>query len=89
MTYIALGLVLFYFGTLLGVPHGLSKNRQPAAVTELWRIAHLSTCIGGVSLIALSDATASLFPGDESAILIPFSLSAYLFFLTCTLSGIA
>lgn len=44
-TYLLLGVFLFSVGTLLGIPHGLSKRHGKPAVTELWRVAHLSTCV--------------------------------------------
>lgn len=86
--YLLLGLLLFAAGTLLGIPFGLSKRRGHAAVTELWRVAHLSTCLGGVSLIALAFAVERLFSGQEHLVMLPFTIRAYLFFVACTLSGI-
>ncbi len=85
--YLTLGLVLFCAGTLLGIPHGRSKRRGDVKNTELWRIAHLSTCVGGVSVLALSMALPRLFAGNAGFILAPFALSAYCFFIACTLSG--
>ncbi len=87
-TYLLLGVLLFSAGTLLGIPHGLSKRRGSPAVTELWRIAHLSTCVGGISLIALTLALERLFPGQEYLVMMPFTTAAYLFFGACTLSGL-
>ena len=87
-TYLLLGVMLFSAGTLLGIPHGLSKRRGSLAVTELWRVAHLSTCVGGISLIALTLALERLFPGHEYLVMMPFTTAAYLFFGACTLSGI-
>lgn len=87
-TYLLHGLILFSLGTLLGIPHGLSKGRKAASVTELWRVAHLSTCVGGVSLIALTFSMERIFPGKEYIVMIPFSLAAYLSFIACTASGI-
>lgn len=85
--YLSSGLVLFCAGTLLGIPHGRSKRRGDAKNTELWRIAHLSTCFGGVSVLALAMALPRLFGGDAGYILAPFALAAYCFFIACTLSG--
>jgi hypothetical protein len=85
--YLTIGLVLFCAGTLLGIPHGRSKRRGDAKNTELWRIAHLSTCVGGVSVLVLSMALPRLFASDAGYILAPFDLSAYCFFIACTLSG--
>lgn len=87
-TYLLLGVLLFSAGTLLGIPHGLSKRRGSPAVTELWRVAHLSTCLGGISLIALTLALERLFPGQEYLVMMPFTTAAYLFFGACTLSGL-
>ena len=42
---------------------------------------------GGISLIALSVALERLFGAAATYILVPFSASAYCFFLACTLSG--
>ena len=72
---------------MLGIPHGLTKRSGDAKRTELWRVAHLSTCVGGVSLIALSVALERLFGADATYTLVPFSAAAYCFFLACTLSG--
>ncbi|MDH6593406.1 hypothetical protein M2165_003295 [Variovorax sp. TBS-050B] len=85
--YPLLGVMLFCAGTLLGIPHGLCKRSGDAKRTELWRVAHLSTCVGGVSLIALSAALERLFGAAASYTLAPFSAAAYCFFLACTLSG--
>lgn len=74
-------------GTLLGIPHGLAKRSGNVKRTELWRIAHLSTCLGGVSLIALSVAVERLFPDAAVYTVAPFSAAAFSFFLACTLSG--
>ncbi|HVL07987.1 MAG TPA: hypothetical protein VM512_02345 [Burkholderiaceae bacterium] len=82
-----LGVLLFCAGTVLGIPHGLSKRRRNLKRTELWRVAHLSTCVGGVSVIALSVALERLFGADATFTLVPFSAAAYCFFLACTLSG--
>lgn len=87
-TYLLLGLILFAAGTMLGIPHGLSKRRGDTTATELWRVAHLSTCVGGISLIALSIAMERVFPGNEMLVMLPFSLAAYLFFIACTGSGV-
>lgn len=86
--YLLLGVLLFSAGTLLGIPHGLSKRRGNPAVTELWRVAHLSTCVGGISLIALTLALERLFPWQEHLVIMPFTIAAYLFFGACTLSGL-
>lgn len=85
---LAVGLCLFGAGTLLGIPHGLSKRRGDLVRTELWRVAHLSTCVGGVSLVALAFASERLVPVRASAIVWPFALAACLFFAACTLSGV-
>lgn len=85
--YPLLGVLLFCAGTLLGVPHGLTKRGGDAKRTELWRVAHLSTCVGGISLIALSTALDRLFGANATYTLAPFSVAAYCFFLACTLSG--
>lgn len=86
--YLLLGVFLFSAGTLLGIPHGLSKRHGNPSVTELWRVAHLSTCVGGISLIALTLALERLFPGQEHLVIMPFTIAAYLFFGACTLSGL-
>lgn len=83
-----LGVLLFCAGTMLGIPHGLTKRSGDTKRTELWRVAHLSTCVGGVSLIALSVALERLFGADATYTLAPFSAAAYCFFLACTLSGV-
>ncbi len=85
--HLALGLVLFCLGTMLGIPHGRSKGRGDAKNTELWRIAHLSTCVGGASLLALAVAMPRLFADQAIYVLAPFTLSAYGFFMACTLSA--
>jgi len=72
---------------MLGIPHGLTKRSGDAKRTELWRVAHLSTCVGGTSLIALSVALERLFGADATYTLAPFSAAAYCFFIACTLSG--
>jgi len=84
---LTLGALLFCAGTLLGIPHGLSKGRRDAKRIELWRIAHLSTCVGGVSLIALTLALDRLFGDVAVYCLLLFSFAAYCFFFACTLSG--
>lgn len=86
--YLLLGVLLFCAGTMLGIPHGLTKRSGDAKRTELWRIAHLSTCVGGVSLIALTVALERLFAAAAVYTLVPFSAAAYSFFLACTLSGV-
>lgn len=85
--YLLLGVLLFCAGTMLGIPHGLTKRNGDAKRTELWRVAHLSTCLGGVSLIALTVALERLFAAAAVYTLVPFSAAAYCFFLACTLSG--
>ncbi len=85
--YLSLGLLLLAAGTLLGIPHGLAKRSGDKERTELWRVAHLSTCVGGVSLIALTLAAERVAPGSEDMVLMPFSVAAYLFFFACSLSG--
>ena len=85
--YLLLGVLLFCAGTLLGIPHGLAKRSGNTKRTELWRIAHLSTCLGGVSLIALTVAVERLFPDAVLYTVAPFSAAALSFFLACTLSG--
>ncbi|MDG1107039.1 MAG: hypothetical protein P8N60_00035 [Burkholderiaceae bacterium] len=85
--YPLLGVLLFCAGTMLGIPHGLAKRSGDTKRTELWRVAHLSTCVGGISLIALSVALERLFGAAATYILVPFSASAYCFFLAGTLSG--
>jgi hypothetical protein len=85
--YLLLGGLLFCAGTMLGIPHGLTKRSGNAKRTELWRVAHLSTCVGGVSLIALTVALERLFTAAAVYTLAPFSAAAYSFFLACTLSG--
>src|SRR5690606_36531587 len=47
--YLLQGGLLFFAGTMLGIPHGLAKRNGDAKRTELWRVAHLSTCVAGVS----------------------------------------
>ncbi|HEY4292311.1 hypothetical protein [Luteibacter sp.] len=86
-TFLWLGIGLFCAGTLLGFPHGLSKRNGDTAPTELWRIAHLSTCVGGVSLIALTLALERLVGNVAIYALTPLSIAAYSFFLACALSG--
>lgn len=85
--FLALGLILFCLGTLLGIPHGRSVGRGDVGNTELWRVAHLSTCVGGVSLLALAMALPRLFADQAIWVLLPFTLSAYCFFAACTLSA--
>jgi hypothetical protein len=85
--YPFLGTLLFCAGTLLGIPHGLTKRSGDEKRTELWRIAHLSTCVGGVSVISLAFALEKLFGADAAYTLVPFSAAAYCFFLACTLSA--
>jgi hypothetical protein len=85
--YPLLGVLLFCAGTMLGIPHGLAKRSGDTKRTELWRVAHLSTCVGGISLIALSMALERLIGTDAIYTLMPFSAAAYCFFLACTLSG--
>lgn len=55
--------------------------------TELWRVAHLSTCLGGVSLIALALALERLLGANANYILAPLSVAAYCFFVACSLSA--
>jgi hypothetical protein len=85
--YPLLGVLLFCAGTMLGIPHGLSKRSGDMKRTELWRVAHLSTCVGGISLMALSVALERLLGVIAIYTLMPFSAAAYCFFLACTLSG--
>lgn len=86
--FLVLGVLLFCAGTLLGIPHGLAKRRGDTKRTELWRIAHLSTCLGGASLIAMDLALERLFPTLFVYTMVPLSFSAYCFFLACSLSGV-
>jgi hypothetical protein len=60
--YLSLGLLLFAAGTLLGIPHGMAKRRGDVERTELWRVAHLSTCVGGISLMVLTLAVERVIP---------------------------
>lgn len=85
--YLSLGLLLFCAGTLLGIPHGLAKRSGNIKRTELWRVAHLSTCLGGVSVIGLTIAVERLFPQAALYTVAPFSAAALSFFSACTLSG--
>jgi hypothetical protein len=85
--YPLLGALLFCGGTMLGIPLGMTKRSGNAKRTELWRVAHLSTCVGGISLIALAVSLERLFGADATYTLVPFSAAAYCFFLACTLSG--
>lgn len=85
--FLTLGYVLFCIGAMLGIPHGMSKGRGNAANTELWRVAHLSTCIGGISIIALVYALEIILPRTWVYALVGFSISAYFFSIACTLSG--
>jgi hypothetical protein len=85
--FLLLGYLLFCAGTLLGIPHGLSKRRGDLKNTELWRVAHLSTCVGGVSLIAMTMALGILLEDRAIYTLVPFTAAAYCFFVACTLSG--
>lgn len=85
--YLLMGVFLFFAGTLLGIPYGLSKGKGDANRTELWRVAHLSTCIGGVTLIALTLALERLLGNAAIYTLAPFSVAAYVFFFACTLGG--
>ena len=66
--YPLLGVLLFCAGTMLGIPHGLAKRSGDTKRTELWRVAHLSTCVGGISLIALSVALERLFGASATYI---------------------
>jgi hypothetical protein len=75
--YPLLGTLLFCAGTMLGIPHGMAKRSGDAKRTELWRVAHLSTCVGGISLIALSVALERLFGVNATYTLLPFSAAAY------------
>jgi hypothetical protein len=86
--YSLLGVLLFCAGTILGIPHGLTKRSGDIKRTELWRVAHLSTCVGGISLISLSGALERLFGATATYTLMPFSAAAYCFFIACTLSGL-
>lgn len=86
-TFYLLGYILFCAGTLLGIPHGLSKRKGIPANTERWRVAHLSTCLGGISIIGLTVALETLVRDDAVYALSPFTLAAYCFFVACTLSG--
>lgn len=85
--YLLQGGLLFFAGTMLGIPHGLAKRNGDAKRTELWRVAHLSTCVAGVSLIALTVALERLFGPAAPYTLAPFSASAWCFFIACTLSA--
>jgi hypothetical protein len=82
-----LGYVLFCAGTLLGIPHGLSKRKGNPVNTERWRVAHLSTCLGGISIIGITIALETLVQDDAVYTLSLFTLAAYCFFAACTLSG--
>jgi hypothetical protein len=53
--------------------------RDKAAITELWRVVHLSTCVGGVSLIALVLALERVFHGQAHLVMLSFTIGAYLF----------
>lgn len=85
--FLLLGVLLFCAGTLLGIPHGRSKRRGDLERTELWRVAHLSTCVGGVAVIALTVALERLVGDAAIYTLTLFSAAAYCFFVACSLSG--
>lgn len=85
--FLVLGVLLFCAGTLLGIPHGRSKRRADGKQTELWRIAHLSTCVGGIAIITLALAMERIFGDHAFYMLAPFSLAACFFFVACTLSA--
>ena len=86
--YLTLGYILFLLGTLLGIPHGRSKGRDTPEHTDLWRIAHLSTCVGGIAVMVLSLGLPLIFPGHWMLLAAGFTSAAWLFFIACTLSGI-
>lgn len=86
--FLLVGTLLFCAGTMLGIPHGITKRSGNAKRTELWRVAHLSTCVGGISLIALTLALEKLFTTAAVFTLAPFAAAACSFFLACTLSGL-
>jgi len=86
--FLILGYVLFCLGTMLGIPHGMSKGKGDASQTELWRVAHLSTCIGGISIISLVYALKNILPHIWVYALSAYSMASYLFAVACTLSGI-
>jgi hypothetical protein len=81
------GYLLFCFGTLLGIPHGRSKGRGNESITELWRVAHLSTCIGGIAVIVLTYALQIILPFLWVYPLSLFTIASYLFAAACTWSG--
>jgi hypothetical protein len=85
---LAAGMLLLAAGTMLGVPHGLSKRRGDLVRTELWRVAHLSTCLGGIALMGLVFAAERLVPDRAAFVVIPFVVAAVLFFTACSLSGV-
>lgn len=86
--FLLVGTLLFCAGTMLGIPHGITKRSGNAKRAELWRVAHLSTCVGGVSLISLTLALEKLFAEAAVFTLAPFAAAACIFFLACTLSGL-
>lgn len=86
--FLLLGYLLFCFGTMLGIPHGKSKNKGNTAKTELWRVAHLSTCMGGISIIALVYALEKILPQLWMYAMLLYSAAAYGFTIACTLSGV-
>jgi hypothetical protein len=82
-----LGFILFCAGTLLGIPHGLSKRRGTVDDIERWRVAHLSTCLGGISIIGITLALKTLLQDDAFYAMWLFVAAAYLFFAACSASG--
>jgi len=86
--FLILGILLFCAGTLLGIPHGSAKRKKDIKRTELWRIAHLSTCLGGIALIAMDLALERLAPALLVYTMSPLALAAYCFFAACSLSGV-
>lgn len=85
--FLTAGFLLLCAGTLLGIPHGHAKRRGDQKSTELWRVAHLSTCVGAVSVIGMSLALERLLGRHALYTLALFTLAAYCFFVACSLSG--
>src|SRR5580692_2588543 len=85
--FLILGYLLFCIGTILGIPHGISKGKGDPAHTELWRVAHLSTCIGGISIIVLQYVLKNILPEIWVYALVAYSSASYLFAIACMLSA--
>ncbi len=48
------GAIVLLVGLLCGVPYGVAIKRKKEELIRAWKLAHLSLCLGGATMIAIA-----------------------------------